>query len=218
MDEQFPRDEVETKGYKVATYGQKTYNGVAFISKGEVQDIERGLSDLDPQARVIAATFQGVRVVNVYAPNGQSIDSEAYQYKLKWYETLREWLLGQAKYGPLVVCGDFNVAPHDIDVWDPSAWVGQVLVSDRERAALGEVLARHQLVDLFREKHGPSEVRYSWWDYRALGFPKNHGLRIDHILTGQTMVDRCVEVDVDRDMRKGKLPSDHAPVWAQFRD
>jgi exodeoxyribonuclease-3 len=215
-DDQFPRLEVEAKGYRVEVYGQKTYNGVALLSREAVTGVHRGLGDGDEQARVIAATVQGVHVVGVYAPNGQSVDSPAYGYKLEWYGKLNRWLKATFPAGePLLVCGDLNVAPDVIDVWDPALFEGQTLFTDQERAALKAVQDDNALVDLFRTKH-PEPGRYSWWDYRQLGFPKNHGLRIDHVLVNAPLVARCTAVDIDREARKGKLPSDHAPVWAEF--
>ncbi len=214
-DEQFPRLEVEAAGYRAEVYGQKTYNGVAILSKAGAADVARGFGDGDEQARVIAATCGGLRVVGVYAPNGQAVDSPAYQYKLEWYARLGRFLAAQPAAGGLLLCGDMNVAPEPIDTWDPQLWDGQTLFTVREREALKASLAPAKLVDLFRLKH-PEPGRYSWWDYRQLAFPKNHGLRIDHVFVDPTLVPRCTGVDIDREARKGKQPSDHAPVWAAF--
>jgi len=215
-DEQFPRLEIEAAGYRAEVYGQKTYNGVAILSKAEATNVHRGLGDGDEQARVIAATVEGIHVVGCYAPNGQALESPAYVYKLEWYAKLSKWLQATFKQGePLLLCGDLNVAPEAIDVWDPALWEGQTLASPKERAALKETMEANQLQDLFRVKH-PGDQRFSWWDYRMLGFPKNHGLRIDHILVNQPLVERCTQIEIDREARKGKQPSDHAPVWAEF--
>lgn len=212
-DEQFPTLELQALGYHAAVFGQKSYNGVAIISKEPVADVQRNLGDDDEQARLIAGTVGGIRVVGLYAPNGQSLSSPAYQYKLQWYAKLNRWLKTQAT--PLLVCGDFNIAPDDIDTWDAKLWEGQTLASPPERAAFKELTQQNALVDLFRVKH-PEPGRFSWWDYRAGAFHKNQGLRIDHILVSEALVARCKEVEVDREARKGKLPSDHAPVWAEF--
>lgn len=215
-EEQFPRLELEALGYRAEIHGQKTYNGVAVLSKVKATDVARGLGPGDDQARVIAATVEGVTIVSVYAPNGQSVDSEAYQYKLDWYGRLTRWLEPRA-HGPLLVCGDFNVAPEALDTWDPKLWEGQTLFTPRERSALKALMDHHHLVDLFRVKHPDEPGRFSWWDYRAGAFHKNQGLRIDHLLVNRALVERCAEVDIDREARKGTQPSDHAPVWATFR-
>lgn len=215
-DDQFPRLELEAAGYQAAVFGQKTYNGVAILSKAPATDVARNLGDGDEQSRVIAATVGGVRVVNLYAPNGQSLDSPAYAYKLEWYRRLTRWLQGAR--GPVLVCGDFNVAPADLDTWDPSLWNGQTLASAPERAAFATLLEQNHLVDLFRVKRPGEPGRFSWWDYRAGAFHKNQGLRIDHILVDAPLQSRCTAVDIDREARKGQQPSDHAPVWAEFTD
>ncbi len=212
-DEQFPALELQAAGYHAAVFGQKSYNGVAILSKEPLTEVARNLGDDDEQSRLIAATWRGIRVVGLYAPNGQSLASPAYRYKLDWYAKLNRWLASQP--GPLFVCGDFNVAPEDADTWDPALWQGQTLASAPEREAFAELKARHGLVDLFREKH-PEPARFTWWDYRAGAFHKNQGLRIDHLLVSPELAARCTAVDVDREARKGKLPSDHAPVWAEF--
>ncbi len=215
-DEQFPRLELQALGYEAEVFGQKTYNGVAILSKTPITDVARNMGPGDAQARLIAGVVGGVTVVNLYAPNGQSVDSEAFGYKLEWYGRLARWLEGRAQR-PLIVLGDFNIAPEPIDTWDPALWEGQTLFTPRERSALKLVMERHGLVDLFRVKHPGEAGRFSWWDYRAGAFHKNQGLRIDHLLVSPPLAERCVEVDVDREARKGPQPSDHAPVWASFR-
>jgi exodeoxyribonuclease-3 len=214
-DEQFPRLELEALGYRAALFGQKAYNGVAILSKAPVTEVARNMGPGDEQARLICGTVDGVTIVSLYAPNGQSVDSEAYAYKLEWYGRLSRWLEPYAK-GPLLVCGDFNIAPEPIDTWDPKLWEGQTLFTLRERNALRELMEHNRLVDLFRAKHPGEGGRFSWWDYRAGAFHKNQGLRIDHLLATAPLVERCVEADIDREARKGAQPSDHAPVWALF--
>jgi len=219
VEKDFPTEAVREAGYHAALYGQKTYNGVAILAKTEPKDVVQGIADEveDPQARVIAATVNGVRVVSVYAPNGQTVDSPAYVYKLEWYSRLRRYLDARHKPDePMVLCGDWNVAPEDIDVWDPKLWEGQTLFTLKERDAL-QRLGAFGLTDTFRKLH-PSEQKFSWWDYRMLGFPKNQGLRIDHIYATAPVVERLVKAEVDREERKGKQPSDHAPVWIELKD
>lgn len=217
-DEQFPVREIEAVGYRVSTHGEKTYNGVAILAREPIDEVFRGLQDgvEDPQSRVIAGSIQGVRVISVYVPNGQYVGAPAYLYKLQWFQRLRSYLdMRHSATEPLVVCGDFNVAPEPRDVHDPQAWEGQVLVSAPERQALQE-LCEFGLVDTFR-KHHQEAGRYSWWDYRNLSFPKNVGLRIDHVFATHSLAERCTAADIDREARKGKLPSDHAPVWAEIQ-
>ena len=216
-DAGFPAEEIRAAGYQFACYGQRTYNGVAILAKGEITDVTRGMDDgvEDPQARLIGGTVNGVRVFSVYAPNGQEVGSPAYVYKLEWYRRLRAYL--DARHKPeekLVLCGDWNVAPEPIDVHDPAAWEGQTLFSAPEREALANLCA-FGLRDVWRGMH-PGEQKFSWWDYRMLAFPKNRGLRIDHLLATSPLAEKCRASEIDREMRKGKGPSDHAPVWAEF--
>jgi exodeoxyribonuclease-3 len=214
-DEQFPVLALQAAGYHSVYHGEKSYNGVAILSKNESCDMRPSLCDevVDPQARVIAATIDTVRVFSVYAPNGQAVGSPAYDYKLKWYARLRDCLLKE-ECAQLIVCGDFNVAPEDVDVHDPDLWRGAIMCSDGERTAF------HQLCDgSFRDTlrlHHKEGGLFSWWDYRMLSFPKNRGLRIDAILASEAFAKRCTTAGIDREMRKGKEPSDHAPVWAEF--
>jgi exodeoxyribonuclease-3 len=217
LDGEFPAQELEAAGYQAVTHGQKTYNGVAILSKTPIEDVQRGLRDgvEDPQSRFISARVQGVRIISVYAPNGQAVDSPAYHYKLEWFARLRRYLdVHHRPDEPLVLCGDFNVAPENLDVHDPAAWEGQTLFSLPERAAL-KTLVAFGLRDTFREKQ-PTLAKFSWWDYRMLAFPKNRGLRIDHVYATSPLADRCAAADIDREARKGKTPSDHAPVWAEL--
>ncbi len=215
-DDQFPTDEVRAAGYHVQLFGQKSYNGVAILSKEPVTDVRRNMGDDDEQARIISAMCRGLRVVGLYAPNGQSIAAEAYQYKLKWYASLSRWLTF-AKGTPTLVCGDFNVAPDEADVYSVPLFTGQTLFTPKERAAFKALQDAHGFVDLLRAKH-PDETIFTWWDYREGGFRKNKGLRIDHFLVTPELLERCTSIEVDRAAREGKLPSDHAPVVATFRD
>lgn len=216
-DEGFPSGELERVGYQSVWYGQKTYNGVAILARERPTEVLKGLADdvEDPQARLIAATVCGVRVLSAYVPNGQQVDSPAYHYKLEWLERLGKYLEVRHSPGdPLVLGADFNVAPAALDVYEPALFEGQILCTERERLAYRR-LEGLGLVDTFRALY-PSDPGFSWWDYRALGFPKNHGLRIDGILASAPLMKQCLGAGVDRDERKGKQPSDHAPVWAEF--
>jgi exodeoxyribonuclease-3 len=216
-DEQFPVLALQAVGYGSAYHGEKSYNGVAILSKIEMRDVHPSLCDeiVDPQARVIAATVENLRVYSIYAPNGQAVGAPAYQYKLHWYARLRDCLTKE-KDVDLVVCGDFNVAPEDRDVFDPDLWRGAIMCSDGERAALRS-LCNVGLRDTLRLHHEETGL-FSWWDYRMLSFPKNRGLRIDAILASEQLAKKCSASGIDRDLRKGKEPSDHAPVWAEFRE
>ena len=215
-DKHFPMNAFREAGYQTAFSGQKTYNGVAIISKAASAEINYGLPDFhDEQKRLIAATINGIRAVCVYVPNGQSVDSDKYQYKLSWLAALHEWLKEElARYPKLVLLGDFNIAPEDRDVHDPKAWTGNVLVSEPERAAFRalEQLGFHDSFRLFEQP----EKSYSWWDYRMMAFRRNMGLRIDHILLSNTLVPDCTGCTIDRAPRKLERPSDHAPVVAEL--
>lgn len=217
-DAKFPRAEVEALGYQVAFSGQKTYNGVALLAKAPLQDVVAGIPGFpDEQKRVLAATVAGVRTICVYCPNGQAVGSEKYGYKLRWFAALKDYVAAElARHPRLAVAGDFNVAPEDRDVHDPKAWEGQVHVSEPERAAWRALLALG-LKDSFRLFEQP-EKTYSWWDYRMLGFRRNAGLRIDHILLSAPLAARCTASMVDKAPRKLERPSDHAPVIAELSD
>jgi exodeoxyribonuclease-3 len=190
---------------------------VAILAKTELCDIRPSLCDkvVDPQARVIGATIGDLRVFSIYAPNGQAIGSPAYQYKLHWYRRLRDCVANDRAVDVLV-CGDFNVAPEDIDVYDPDLWRGAIMVSESERAAFRE-LCEIGLRDTLRIHHKEGEL-FSWWDYQMRAFEKNRGLRIDAVLASEKLAARCVASGIDREMRKGKEPSDHAPAWAEFAE
>jgi exodeoxyribonuclease III len=216
-DEQFPVEALRAAGYHSAYHGQKSYNGVAILAKWEPVNVRSALCDEeeDAQARVLAATIGGVRVFSVYAPNGQAVGLPAYDYKFEWYARLQKCLQEHEPAGAdLVVCGDFNVAPRDEDVHDPALWRGAIMCSDGERAALAK-LCEAGLRDTLR-LHKTEPGLFTWWDYRMLSFPKNRGLRIDAVLASETLAHRCTAAGIDREMRKGKEPSDHAPIWAEF--
>ncbi|NRR32700.1 exodeoxyribonuclease III [Oxalobacteraceae bacterium] len=213
-DDKFPVAAIEAAGYQVAFSGQKTYNGVAILSKLPIADVVKNnpLFD-DPQQRILAATIAGVRIVCAYVPNGQAVGTDKYDYKLAWLAAFHDWLKEQAALHPqLAVLGDYNIAPEDRDVHDPAAWADQVLVSVPERAALTRLLELG-LSDSFR-LFEQADKSFSWWDYRALGFRLNKGLRIDHILLSAALVARCSACAIDRAPRKWEQPSDHAPVTA----
>ena len=216
-DEDFPSEVIESTGYRAATHGQRTYNGVAILSRAAVTNVVRGLDDAvdDAQARLIQADVAGVRIVNGYFPNGKEVGSERYEYKLEWMRRLLDRLAQRdTPSEDLILCGDFNVAPDDGDVANPEKWADSVLCHADARAALERIRA-WGFTDVLRQHHPDGGV-YSWWDYRKLSFPKGDGLRIDHIFATAPLAQRCTGARVDRDERKGKKPSDHAPVVAEF--
>jgi exodeoxyribonuclease-3 len=212
----FPREALAAAGYQAAVLGQKTYNGVAILSTQPMTDVTTGIPGFeDEQRRVIAATVNGVRVICVYCPNGQAVGSDKYAYKLRWFTALNVYVAEELRrYPQLALAGDFNIAPEDRDVHDPKAWEGQVLVSEPERAALRS-LTDLGLKDSFR-LFEQAEKSYSWWDYRMMGFRRNAGLRIDHILVSAELAQRCTASIIDKEPRKLERPSDHAPVMAEF--
>jgi exodeoxyribonuclease-3 len=211
----FPMLELQAMGYHVAAYGQPTYNGVAILSKTAPEDVVRGVpGDDDPEARVIAATVNGVRVISVYVPNGQTVGSDKWIYKLKWLRRFREDLLDKhySPDQPLLICGDYNVAPKDVDVYNPKLWAKTVICHPEARASYGRLL-EFGLEDTLRLYE--DGALYSWWDYKS-GFDLARGLRIDMILATDAMVQRCEAAGIDREERGSVKPSDHAPVWARF--
>jgi len=216
QDADFPQAELSAAGYHSVFAGQKTYNGVAILSREPGEDVQIGIPGFaDEQKRVIAASYGGVRVVCVYIPNGQSIDSDKYQYKLGWLQALHDWLKQELlRYPKLVLLGDYNIAPEDRDVHDPAAWVGNVLVSEPERAAFQALLALG-LQDSFR-LFEQAEKSFSWWDYRMMAFRRNRGVRIDHILVSDPLAVLCKSCIIDKTPRKLERPSDHTPVVVEL--
>jgi exodeoxyribonuclease-3 len=216
-EDKFPALDFAAAGYQFAVHGQPTYNGVAILSRHDLQDVRRGFphDDETAQARLITATVCGVRVVNVYVPNGSEVGSDKYKYKLQWLQNLRRWFDQSCdREGRVLLCGDFNVAPEDRDVHDPKALEGQVLVSRTERKAL-QLVKDWGLVDAFR-RHNELPGQFSWWDYRGGGYARNQGLRIDHIWVTPTLAETCAAVTIDREPRAWEKPSDHTPVVAEF--
>ena len=216
LTEKFPGEALAEAGYRSLASGQKTYNGVAVIAKQEPVDPVMDFPALqDPQRRILAATIDGIRVVNLYIPNGSEVGSEKYAYKLSWLAALRDFLAEELdQHEKLVVLGDFNIAPADEDVYDAQKWGEAILCSPKERAALKELL-KLGLSDVFRQFEQP-ENAYSWWDYRAAGFRRNMGLRIDLILATAALSKNCTASYVDKEPRAWERPSDHAPVVAEF--
>ena len=217
MDEKFPAEELAELGYKSEVFGQRTYNGVAIVSRSGCTDVRRGLPDDEEgaQARLIAATIEGVRVVNVYVPNGQFVGSDKYRFKLEWMQRLRRFFDKEfEKSEQVLLCGDFNVAPEERDVHDPLQWEGHVLFSKHERTAL-EKIREWGFEDAFRLHHEEGG-HYSWWDYRQGSFRRNNGLRIDHIWVSRPLARRCTEVWIDKEPRTWERPSDHTPVIGAF--
>jgi exodeoxyribonuclease III len=215
-DDAFPAAELLEAGYQSVCSGQSSYNGVALLSRTAPGQVRRDMPGYDdPQRRILAASIEGVRVVDLYVPNGQSVGSDKYFYKLGWLRALRAWLREElAEHQHLVVLGDFNIAPEDRDVHDPPAWTGSVLVSPEEREAL-QALMSLGLIDVFRKFEQPARS-YSWWDYRAGAFQRNNGLRIDLVLASVPLTERCSACTIDPEPRRVERASDHTPVIATF--
>jgi exodeoxyribonuclease-3 len=215
-DDKFPRAEIEAAGYKAAFHGQKTYNGVALLSKDAVTAVVKNILGFnDDQARVITATVAGLRVVGAYFPNGQAPGTDKFEYKMQWLRALRDWLREElAQHSQLILMGDFNIAPEDRDVYDPVAWAGQIHCTDEERGHFRHLLGLG-LVDAFRLFDQPPKS-WTWWDYRNLAFRKNQGLRIDHILASETLRTAIKTCTIDKAPRKLERPSDHAPVIVEL--
>lgn len=216
-DDGFPFEAVEAEGYHAVTHGQKTYNGVAILTRAPASEVIRNMDDgvADPQARLISALVGGVQVISVYVPNGDTVGSDKWAYKRQWLDRLARWLEIHADPSkPVALCGDFNVAIEDRDVSDMARWGGSVLCVPDIRAAMQRVLD-WGLTDTFR-LHVADAGKHSWWDYRGLSFPKNQGLRIDYVLSSAPLTAVCTGAAIDRNERKGKKPSDHAPVYADF--
>jgi exodeoxyribonuclease III len=215
-DEAFPAADIEAAGYHAIYLGQKTYNGVALLTRGSAHDVVHDLPGLDdPARRVLGATCGPVRVLNLYVPNGEAVESPKYAYKLKWLDKLVGYIAAQLiEHAHLVVVGDFNIAPEDRDVHDPAEWAGKVLCSEPERAAFRCLLAAglRDTFRLFEQEAG----HYTWWDYRMNAFRRKRGLRIDHILVSTALAKRCTACRIDREPRARARPSDHTPVIAEF--
>lgn len=216
VTEDFPEDVFGEAGYEAISSGQRTYNGVATLSRGPLLDAVTDLDHFpDPQRRILATTYDGVRVVNLYVPNGQRLASEKYEYKLEWLAATRDYIASEMqRHERLAVLGDFNIAPDDRDVYDPVAWGEDIHTSGPEREALREII-KLGLTDVFREFPQP-EKTFSWWDYRRGRFRRNAGLRIDLILASKALTASCTACYVDREPRTWDRPSDHAPIIAEF--
>jgi len=216
-EERFPVAEFARLGYTSAVNGQPTYNGVAILSRQEIEDVRRGMTgdEEGAHARVIAATVGGVQIVNVYVPNGQAVGTDKYRFKLEWLRRLRAYLDEEFwADDDVLLCGDFNVATEDRDVHDPELWRGKVLFSKPEREAIEEVRG-WGFTDAFRMHHQGGGF-FSWWDYRAGSFQRNAGLRIDHIWVSEPLAARCKRAWIDKGPRGWERPSDHTPVLAEF--
>jgi exodeoxyribonuclease-3 len=217
VDENFPYQPIFDLGYHTAFYGQKSYNGVAILSKHEIEDVQKNFpgDDDDSPKRLIAATIKGVRIVNTYIPNGTELWTDKFTFKLDWLQRLRKYFDDTCDTNSdVLLCGDFNVAPEELDVWNVPAWTGKLHFTKPERAAIHHV-KQWGFVDVFREMNG--DVReFSWWDYRAGAWPRNQGLRIDHIWTSRPLADKCTGCWIDRAPRALERASDHTPVVAEF--
>ena len=216
-DQNFPRAELERAGYRAVYCGQKAYNGVAILARGELADVQHGIPDFpDDPKRVIAATVNDLRILCLYAPNGEAPGTDKYAYKLRWYQALTAWLQNKLKkYPRLAVLGDLNIAPEPRDVHNPKRWEGKIHFSEPERAAFGEVI-NIGVKDAFRLFDQP-EKQFSWWDYRLKAFERGWGLRIDHILLAPALAEECRSCTIDVGPRKRERPSDHAPVISELR-
>lgn len=219
VDKDFPRSPLEEIGYHLYVSGQKSYNGVAILSKTPLEDVTQGFSpilgtsDLDEQKRVLTGVVDGIRIVNLYVPNGSAVGSDKYDYKLGWLKVLREYLQALLP-APMVVCGDFNIAPEDRDIYEPTAFKNRIMASDLERQALNSILELG-LADAFR-KFTLEAGHYSWWDYRAAAFRRNWGWRIDHHYLTPDIYERAISCTIDKAPRKLPQPSDHTPVIVEF--
>jgi len=213
-DDKFPHADFAQAGYAAQWFGQKTYNGVALLSKAPAVDVVRNIPGFaDEQARVIAGTVGELRVIGAYFPNGQAPGTDKFEYKMQWMRSLRDWVREELAHHPkLVLMGDYNVAPEDRDVYDPIAWAGQIHCTPEEREQFRQLLALG-LHDAFRLFEQPPKS-WSWWDYRNLAFRKNQGLRIDHILVSEALKASVTSCTIDKAPRKNERPSDHAPVVA----
>lgn len=217
VDDNFPVMEIKAAGFDAEFVGQKSYNGVAIISKHEIEDVQKNFFDDDDESpkRMIAGTVKGVRIVNTYIPNGSELWSDKFAFKLDWLQRLRRFFDETCDNNrDVLLCGDFNVAMDELDVWNVGAWTGRLHFSKPERAAMYNV-KQWGFVDVFR-KMNPDAKEFSWWDYRAGAWQKNHGLRIDHIWTTASLAEKCTSCHIDKAPRTLEKPSDHAPVVASF--
>lgn len=218
IEEQFPHAVMTELGYYPALLGQKAYNGVAILARSKPQEISLelpGLSEDPLQRRALAITWRGLRIINVYVPNGESLISPKFTYKLTWLSALRKFLAHEMQhYENILIMGDFNIAPHDVDVYDPKAWQGQVLVSPAERNALEELLGMG-FFDVYRCLN-PEKTEFTWWDYRMGAFAKNRGLRIDHFISNKNVLGQCIQCVIDKTPRSWERPSDHAPILLEI--
>ncbi len=216
VDEDFPVEEINQAGYQVEFSGQKTYNGVAILSKESGHDVVKDIKGLnDPQRRILALSVENIRVLNLYVVNGKEVGSDKYEYKLDWLKKISAFIKSDLKkYPNYIILGDFNIAPEDQDVHDPSSWKDKILCSKLEREALQKILDLG-FVDTFR-LFEQEDQSFSWWDYRAAGFRRNLGLRIDLILASEALEPNCSFSTIDKEPRRNERPSDHAPVMAEF--
>ncbi len=219
VDQAFPEDDFADIHYEAVYFGQKTYNGVAIFSQDDAEDVVKGFEPpgQESEKRLIAATVGGVRIINVYVPNGQAYNSPKFQYKLRWLDDLRDFVRGELqKHEQLVLCGDFNIAPQDDDVWNIKEFTSGLFISPEERAKL-DALKDCGLSDALKHLH-PQGGQFTWWDYRSNGYAKNLGMRIDHILVSQPVLDRTKSVTIHKSVRGSTTPSDHVPVMIELED
>jgi exodeoxyribonuclease-3 len=217
VDEKFPFEEFHNAGYQTAFFGQKSYNGVAILSRHEIKDVIKGFpeDDADAPKRLIAATVENIRIVNTYIPNGTELWTDKFTFKLDWLQRLRRFFDETCDTNSdVLLCGDFNVAPDERDVWNVGFWEGKLHFTKPERAAMHHV-KQWGFVDVFRKING-DEKKFSWWNYREGAFFKDQGLRIDHIWTSASLAEKCVDCRIDRKPRGAARPSDHTPVVAEF--
>ncbi len=217
VDKNFPLEPIEEAGYNAVFMGEKSYNGVAILSKHEIENVQKNFPDDDEDApkRLIAADINGIHIVNTYIPNGTELWTDKFDFKLDWLQRLRKYFDEKCSTdSDVLLCGDFNVAPEEIDVWSVKRWEGKLHFSKPERAAIHHV-KQWGFTDVFREKH-PDFQEFSWWNYRMGAFPKNHGLRIDHIWTSKSLAEKCKDCWIDKEPRGWERPSDHTPVVAEF--
>jgi exodeoxyribonuclease-3 len=217
VDESFPCDEIRAAGYDVAFFGERSYNGVAIVARGEITDVQKGFhdDDGDAQKRLIAGTVNGIRIVNTYIPNGSELWSDKFKFKLDWLMRLRRFFDEHYTTDEnVLLCGDFNVAPEEPDVWNVPAWEGKIHFSKPERGAIHYV-KQWGFIDVFRQMNG-NVKEFSWWNYREGAWQRNHGLRIDHIWVSPPLAAKCTGSWIDKEPRKQERPSDHTPVVAEF--